>query len=265
MAEIKQACYDGTGDVDLWLMKMKFYCYTKKFEGKQEAHAIASKLEGAAFLCIARLDYELQDDPKEVEAALRKEFDKESIDHEKAVDELRGLRRTGGETPAQLAWRIEKLMAKAYPELCASTHGSAKKTKEQMLHDTFLGAIDNAMSRKIKSDSKHRDLNLTQLSEELDRLELIDKTTAPKVNLEVNNFKTTGEADEISLRKIIREEVAAALSKENDGSRETEDETKHTVGFVGKENFPPKPRSGKTGKNQACFHCQSPEHFRLSI
>ncbi|CAB3998161.1 Hypothetical predicted protein [Paramuricea clavata] len=145
MAEIKQACYDGTGDVDLWLMKMKFYCSTKKFEGKQEAHAIASKLEGAAFLCIARLDDELQDDPKEVKAALRKEFDKESIDHEKAVDELRGLRRKGGETPAQLAWRIEKLMAKAYPELCASTHGSAKKTKEQMLHDTFLGAIDNAV------------------------------------------------------------------------------------------------------------------------
>ncbi|CAB3996095.1 Retrovirus-related Pol poly from transposon [Paramuricea clavata] len=197
MAEIKQACYDGTEDVDLWLMKMKFDFSTKNFEGKQEAHAIASKLEGAAFLCFARLDDELQDDPKEVKAALRKEFDKESIDHEKAVDELR--------------------------------------------------AIDNAMSRKIKSDSKHRDLNLTQLSEELDRLELIYKTTAPKVNLEVNNFKTTGEADEISLRKIIREEIAAALSKENDGSRETEDETKRTVGFVGKRNFPPKPRSGKTG------------------
>ena len=111
-----------------------------------------------------------------------------------------------------------------------------------------MGAIDNAMSRKIKSDSKHRDLNLTQLSEELDRLELVYKTTAPKVNLEVKNFKMTGEADEISLRKIIREEVAAALSKENDGSLETENETKRTVGFVGKRYFPPKPRRGKPEK-----------------
>jgi hypothetical protein len=34
---------------------------------------------------------ELQDDPKEVKAALRKEFDKESIDHGKAIDELRAL------------------------------------------------------------------------------------------------------------------------------------------------------------------------------
>ena len=124
-----------------------------------------------------------------------------------------------------------------------------------MLHDTFLGAIDKPISQKIKSDSKHRDLNLSQLFDELDRLELVYKTTPPKVNLEVNNIKTTGEADEISLRKIIREEVAAALTKENDGSRETEDETKRTVGFIGKRNFPPKHRSGKTGKNQGCFHC----------
>ncbi|CAB3980226.1 Hypothetical predicted protein [Paramuricea clavata] len=86
-------------------------------------------------------------------------------------------------------------MGKAYPELCASTHEWAKKTKEQMLHDTFLGAIDNAMSQKIKSDSKHRDLKLTQLSEELGRsaraslsedlLEPVYRTASPKVNLEI--------------------------------------------------------------------------------
>jgi hypothetical protein len=106
-----------------------------------------------------------------------------------------------------------------------------------MLYDTFFGAIDNAINQKIKSDSKHRDLKLTQLSEELGRsaraglsedfLEPVyHKTASHKVGLEVNNFKTTGEADEISFKKIIREEIAAALSKENDGSRETEDETK---------------------------------------
>ncbi|CAB4032688.1 Hypothetical predicted protein [Paramuricea clavata] len=74
-------------------------------------------------------------------------------------------------------------MAKAYPELCASTHGSAKKTKEQMLHDAFLGAIDNSMSQKIKSDSKHRDLNLAQLSEELDRLELVLNDRGSRQNI----------------------------------------------------------------------------------
>jgi hypothetical protein len=68
--------------------------FYKKFEGKQEVHAIASKLEGGGgggAYCIAILADELQDDPKEVKAALRKEFDKESIDHGKAIDELRAL------------------------------------------------------------------------------------------------------------------------------------------------------------------------------
>ena len=85
--------------------------------GKHETHAIASKLEGAAFLCVARLSDEDQDDPDKVKAALKKEFDKEAVDHEKAVDELQRLKRKNGETPAQLAWRIKKLMGKAYPRI----------------------------------------------------------------------------------------------------------------------------------------------------
>ena len=103
MADNKQDRFSGTRDVDLWLMRMKFYCSTKRFEGKHEAHAIASKLEGAAFLCIARLSDEDQDDPDKVKAALKKKFDKEAVDHKKAVDELRRLQQKNGETPAQLA------------------------------------------------------------------------------------------------------------------------------------------------------------------
>ncbi len=124
-------------------MRMKFYCSTKKFEGKHEAHAIASKLERAAFLCVARLSDEDQDDPDKVKAALKKEFDKETVDHEKAVEELRRLKRKNGETPAQLAWRIEKLMAKAYPELCGSKDAAAKRTHLQMLQD-------KEMSQRLK-------------------------------------------------------------------------------------------------------------------
>ena len=103
MADNKQDRFSGTGDVDLWLMRMKFYCSTKKFEGKHEAHAIASKLEGAAFLCIARLSDEDQDDPDKVKAALKKEFDKEAADHEKAVDELRRLKRKKWRNPSAVS------------------------------------------------------------------------------------------------------------------------------------------------------------------
>ena len=122
---------NGTGNVDLWLMRMKFYCSTKRVEGKHEAHAIATKLEGATFLFVDRLSNEDQDDPDKVKAALKKEFDKEAVDHE-----LRSLNRKNDETPAQLAWRIEKLMGKAYPELCGSKDEAATKTHLQMLPDT---------------------------------------------------------------------------------------------------------------------------------
>ena len=118
-------------------MRIKFYCSTKKFEGKHEAHAIASKLEGAAFLCTTRLSDEDQDDPDKGKAAL-KVFDKEEVDHEKAADELRRL--------------------------------------------DFVGAIDEEMSERLKTNPKHRQLDLTKLAEELERLELIYHPTTPQLN-----------------------------------------------------------------------------------
>ena len=73
-----------------------------KHEGKHEAHAIASKLEGAAFSCVARLSDEDQDDADKVKVALKREFDKEAVDDEKAVDELRCLKqKKNGVKPAE--------------------------------------------------------------------------------------------------------------------------------------------------------------------
>ena len=120
---------------------------------------------------MARLSDEDKDNPEKVKAARKKEFDKEAVDHEnlkKAVGELRRLKRKNSETPAQLAWRIEKRMRKAYPELCGSKDEAAKKTHLQMLQDTFVGAIDEAISQKLKTNPKHCELNLTKLGEELE-------------------------------------------------------------------------------------------------
>lgn len=68
-------------------------------------------------MCIARLKDEDQDDPKKVKEALKKEFDKVAVDHETAATELAQLKRQNDETPAQLAWRVEKIIRKAYPGL----------------------------------------------------------------------------------------------------------------------------------------------------
>ena len=178
----------------------EFYCSTKKFEGKHEAHAIASKLKGAAFLCVARLSDEDQDDPDKVKVALKREFDKEAVDHEKAVDELRRLKRKNGETPAQLAWRIDKLMGKAYPELCDSKDEAVKKTHLQMLQDIFVETIDETMSQKLKTNPKHREPNLTKLAEELECLELIYHPSNPQLN----NIRQSERDEGSSLREIVR-------------------------------------------------------------
>ena len=256
----KQDRFNGTGDVDLWLMRMKFYCSTKKFEGKHEAHAIASKLEGAAFLCVARPD-EDQDDPDKVKAALKKEFDKEAVDHEKAVDKLRCLKRKNGKTPAQLAWRIEKFMGKAYPELCGSKDEAAKKTHLQMLQDTFVGAIDETMSQKLKTNPKHHKFNLTKLAEELERLELIYHPSTPQLNNICQSERNEGS----SLREIVREEIASALAKKNEKTSTQQEgaDQSSQVGFLGNTGRKPKyaPR-GNNPRNQGCFHCQSKEHFK---
>ena len=151
-----------------------------KGEGQQEAHVIASTLEEAAFLSSAPLVDADQDDPKMIKEALRKEFDKEAVDHEKAVDQLQGLKRQRDETLAQLVRRIEKLTREAYPDLCVADSAEAKKTHRQRLHDAFFAAIEDAMSTKIKSDIKHRDLKITRLAEELDRLELVYKKSPLK-------------------------------------------------------------------------------------
>ena len=274
--------FDGRGDIDLWLMKMKFYCSTKKFEGKQEAHAIASKLDGAAFLCIARLSDADQNDPKKVKEALKKEFDKVAVDHETAVSELAQLKRQDDETPAQLAWRVEKITRKAYPGLSEVEENTAAKTYKQMLQDKFLAVIDDDMSKRLKNDGKYRDMNITTLAEELERLELISKRKPHFKPTTVNEIKSTEDTQPHDLRQIVKEEIEAVF-----GTRVDEDDKQINLvggrqGNVrpwrrqipgrgrfgnynrgrGKPRNPSRPRwNGAEGKPK-CFHCESEHHFR---
>ena len=100
-----------------------------------------------------------QDDPKKVKEALKKEFDKVAVDHETAVTELAQIKRLIDESPAQLAWRVEKIIRKAYLGLIEAKEGPAAHTYEQMLRDTFLKAIDEEIGKKIKDNGNHRQMN----------------------------------------------------------------------------------------------------------
>ena len=188
--------------------------------------------------------------------ALKRKFDKEAVDHEKAVDELRRLKRKNGETPTQLAWRIEKLMGKAYPELCGPKDEAGKKTHLQMLQDTFVEAIDETMSQSLRQTP-----NLTKLAEELERLELIYHPSSPQLN----NIRQSERDEGSSLHEKVREEIAPALAKKNEKTftQQEGDDQSSQVGFLGntqrKQKYSPWRHNPR---NQGCFHCQSKEHFR---
>ena len=85
---------------------MKFWCSTKGYADKKEAHALAFKLTGAAFLMVARMPEKDQNNPDEILKALKAEFDKSVLGRKTAVQKLRSRVRAPGESPAQLAYDI---------------------------------------------------------------------------------------------------------------------------------------------------------------
>ena len=118
--------FDGQGDINLWLLKMKFWCSTKGYAEKKEAHALASKLTGAAFLVVARMPEKDQDNPDATRKALKVEFDKSVLDRETAVQKLRSRVCAPGESPSQLACDIARTAALAYPTLAKAKEEDAK-------------------------------------------------------------------------------------------------------------------------------------------
>ena len=69
-------------------------------DDKKEAHAMESKLTGAAFLVMARMPKKDKDSPEAIPKALKSEFDKSVLDRETAVQKLRSRVRSPGESPA---------------------------------------------------------------------------------------------------------------------------------------------------------------------
>ena len=118
--------FDGQGDINLWLLKMKFWCSTKEYADRKEAHALASKLTGAAFLVVARMPEKDLDNSDEIRKAPKAEFDKSVLDRETAVQKLRLRVRAAGESPAQLAYDITRTAALAYPTLAKAKEEDAK-------------------------------------------------------------------------------------------------------------------------------------------
>ena len=106
-----------------------------------------------------------------------------------------------------------------------------------MLQDAFVVAIDEEMSQRLKTNPKHRELDLTKLAKEQERLELIYHPTTPQLK----SIRQSGGNEGSCLREIIREELAAALAKENAETTTKEgDHQRNQVGFLGNKQRKPK-------------------------
>ena len=141
-------------------VKLKFWCWTKGYADKKEAHALAFKLTGAAFLMVARMPEKDQDSPEKIRKALKPvkaEFDKSSLDRETAVQKLRSRLRSPGEGPAQLAYDIARTAALAYPTLAKAKEENAKASFLQIQQDSFFNSLDKGMSVKLRQNEHHRE------------------------------------------------------------------------------------------------------------
>ena len=103
-------CFDGQGDINLWLLKMKFWCSIKGYTDKKEAYAMASKLTGAVFLAVTRMPEKDQYSPEAIRKALKAEFDKSVLDRETAVQKLQSRVRSPGEVLPNLRMILLELL-----------------------------------------------------------------------------------------------------------------------------------------------------------
>ena len=277
--------FDGQGDINWWLLKMKFCCSTKRYAEKKEAHALASKLTGAELLVVVRMPEKDQDNPDENRKALKAEFDKPVLDRETAVQKLKSRVRAPMESPAQLAYDIARTAALAYPTLAKAKEEDAKAIFLQIQQDSFFNSLDKDMSIKLGENEHHREMELSKMVDEVTRLELAQQKSgksvnAVKVSSGAKETEKFGSETTTGIRSIIREEIQSAVTQDRQDGDSLHNETwNKSVNFVGtssgsnrKRGCGYRPRGrGRSRRDRRdnlknaeprCYHCNLPGHFR---
>ncbi len=73
---MKVKCFNGTGDVKVFLTKISIHSSLKVYEGEKAAQNLASKLEGRAFDVYMRMSESDRKDVKKITDELLKEFER---------------------------------------------------------------------------------------------------------------------------------------------------------------------------------------------
>ncbi len=173
--ESKVKCFDGSGNVKVFIEKVSIHSSLKGYDGEKAAQNLASKLEGPAFDVYMRLSCEDKKKPEKIKSELLKEFEKGKQDREEAIFELTNRKRKPEESAQTFAYKIIELVRLAYPSFDENSTKTIAK-------DYFIKGLHEKMQIALKSLPSFADAEINDLATETTRLQLagIEKNSAIK-------------------------------------------------------------------------------------
>ena len=270
--DAKVKCFDGTGDVNVFLEKVSLHSSLKGYDGEKAAQNLASKLEGRAFDVYMRLSSADRKQVDKIQSELLKEFEKGKLDREIAVHELNSRRRKPDESAKTFAYKIIELVKLAYPSFDDNTRKTIAK-------DYFLKGLHPKMQIALKSLPNFNDADVDKLTTETMRLQLAGIDSFASENTQkCMSVESPSMVDQIADKVIEKMKGISIDSHGGDDGGKQESASANFVGNKGKGyqrrgtrgNFPNKsyrPRAGNPSNNRTpqrgrkCRTCESPEHF----
>ena len=165
MDSSKVKCFDGKGDVKVFLTRVKLIAAIKEYGGEKKAQFLASTLLPPALDVYMRLSEEDQKDFTKVEEALLKEFQKGQLNREEAIHVLSDRKQQQEESPQTFAYKIVELVKLAYPAF-----GDPERLT--IAKDYYMRGVHPAMQVALKSWSEFETSDVHKLAVETVRLEL---------------------------------------------------------------------------------------------
>ena len=125
--KLKHCYYDGTGDVEKFVVRIELEASLKGHQDEKKAQFLASKLVGAAMEVYLRLSDADHKEFDKIKTELYKEFRKGQLDREEAITVLGCRSREPRETAQSYAYTIIELVKLAYPDFGNDVRASIAK------------------------------------------------------------------------------------------------------------------------------------------
>lgn len=157
--------YDGKSDVNSFLTKVELESSLKDYADEKKANFLASRLIGPAFDVYMRLSADKKKDFKEIQAELKKEFERGQLNREEALSILQNRPQGPKESPQTFEYKLVELVKLAYPDF-------ADDVRQKIAKDYFIKGVHPEMQIALKSRASFADDDISVLATETVRLAL---------------------------------------------------------------------------------------------